>query len=412
MTLDLSHLPDVTNKCYIPLYTNDDRYLIIYGGAGSGKSRFVGQKILFRVLTEKNHRFLITRKVARTMRESVFRLFCNYISQWNLSSLFTINKSEMKISCTNGSELLFMGLDDVEKLKSIEYITGIWVEEASEVSQSDFQQLNLRLRGNTPSYKQIIITFNPISAKHWLKSYFFDEKIESCTIMKSTYKDNEFIDDEYKQLLEEMREKDENHYNIYCLGNWGESKGLIYNNWNVVDTMIDKFDNEMYGIDFGFNHPSSCVHVREYDGEYWIDEILYESNLTNQELIQKLKSLNTNLTQIQGYADSAEPQRIVEFQRAGFQIESANKSVKDGIDFIKSKKLHVTKRSINLIHELNSYKWKESNNQMLLDEPAKYNDHAVDAMRYAIYSENKKCAPKVMTTAKTSFIYSNKFSGY
>lgn len=262
------------------------------------------------------------------------------------------------------------------------------------------------------SNKQIIITFNPISSKHWLKSYFFDSKVKSCTILKSTYKDNEFIDKEYKSVLEQMRYQDENHYNIYCLGEWGESKGLIYTNWDVVDNMPDTYDNEMYGLDFGFNHPTACIHIKEYDGEYWLDEILYESNLTNQDLIKKLKSNHSKLLKIQGYADSAEPQRIEEFKRAGFQIQAAKKNVKDGIDFIKSKKLHITKRSTNLIHELNNYRWKENNNQELIDEPIKYLDDAVDSLRYGIFTEQKKVNSICIATSNKYSIYSNKFASF
>lgn len=170
--IDLTALPELTNDIYYPLYKDTSRYLVLYGGAGSGKSVFAAQKILVRMLTEQPHRFLVARKVARTLRFSVFSLFQDMIAQWELTPLFKVNKSDMTITCINGNQILFAGLDDPEKLKSIAGITGIWIEEASELEQKDFQQLDLRLRGPTKYYKQIILTFNPISALHWLKKVF------------------------------------------------------------------------------------------------------------------------------------------------------------------------------------------------------------------------------------------------
>ena len=192
--IDLTALCELTNEVYYPLYRDKRRYLVLYGGAGSGKSVFAAQKILVRMLTEQPHRFLVVRKVARTLRFSVFSLFQDMIAQWNLTPLFKINKSDMTITCINGNQIIFAGLDDVEKLKSIAGVTGIWIEEASELEERDFHQLDLRLRGPTKHYKQIILTFNPISALHWLKKVFFDFKKENATVVKSIYKDNKFID--------------------------------------------------------------------------------------------------------------------------------------------------------------------------------------------------------------------------
>ncbi len=158
---------------------------------GSGKSYTTAQKLLLRILTEENHRILVVRKVAKTLRVSVFQLFRDLIGQLGLYDEFNINKSDMTITYKkNNSQLLFFGLDDIEKLKSIQGITSIWIEEASECDRGDILELNRRLRGHTPYYKQIIITFNPISHLHWLKEHFFDTQADNVQIYKTTYLDN------------------------------------------------------------------------------------------------------------------------------------------------------------------------------------------------------------------------------
>jgi phage terminase large subunit len=230
MEINLENLPHITNPIYYPLYKDKERYLVLYGGAGSGKSVFVSQKMIFRMLTEKNHKFLVVRKVAKTLRESTYSLLKGIISDWGMSALFEENKTDMTITCKlNGNKIIHAGLDDVEKVKSIHGITGIWIEEASELDQQDFQQLDLRLRGHTTNYKQIMISFNPISSLHWLKTVFFDNHKENTTVSHSTYLNNLFIDDAYRQVLEDMKDQDEYYYMVYALGEWGIVGKTIFN---------------------------------------------------------------------------------------------------------------------------------------------------------------------------------------
>lgn len=221
--LDFERLPERVNDIYYPLIFNESRYLVLYGSAGSGKSVFITQKILYRMLSEQghNHKFLIIRKVAKTIRESVFAEVKNTIAAWDMIKLFKVNKTDMTITCLNGNTIIFAGLDDVEKLKSISGITGIWIEEASEVDQADLQQLDLRLRGKTHFYKQIIISFNPVSILHWLKEFFFDRPPKNCRTLKTTYKDNRFLDQEYIDVLLALKDKDPYYYMVYALGEWG-----------------------------------------------------------------------------------------------------------------------------------------------------------------------------------------------
>jgi phage terminase large subunit len=228
ITVDFSGLPDVTNDKFYPLYFDRNRYLVLVGGGGSGKSVFAASKIIYRCMTEPGHRFMVVRKVKDTLRDSVFAELVNVIERWGMRELWQIPKgrsSEIYLKCLNGSEILFYGLDDVEKRKSIQGITGIWVEEASELDPGDFRQLNIRLRGPTKYPKQMILSFNPIYKGHWLEEEFlspdWSSKKPDATTHHSTYKDNRFLDEENKAVLESFREKDEYYYTVYCLGEWG-----------------------------------------------------------------------------------------------------------------------------------------------------------------------------------------------
>lgn len=215
----------VFNESFLPYLTNDSRYLVFYGGAGSGKSFFIGERYIYKMLSAKRFNLLVVRKTGKSNRDSTFALFKQILIKWNLYKHFKINEGDLRIKCLlNGNEIVFAGLDDVEKLKSITFskgeLTDVWIEEASEVLESDFNQLDVRLRG-VGTKKQIVISFNPIDINHWLKKRFFDSTDDNITIFHSTYKDNQFLDDDYKRLLESYKETDEYYYNVYCLGQWG-----------------------------------------------------------------------------------------------------------------------------------------------------------------------------------------------
>ena len=238
------NLKDTCNDAFIPLFFDKHRFLVLKGGGGSGKSIFAGRKILERVTTELGHRFLVCRKVGKTLRESCFNQLCGQLGEMNPVIRYKINKGDMRITFENGNEILFSGLDDVEKLKSIYNITGIWIEEASELKESDFNQLNIRLRGKTLNYKQIILTFNPIAVTHWLKRRFFDktnlnEKEKSkIKVHESTYKDNRFLDREAIEVLESFKDTDEYYYQVYCLGMWGVTGKSVFNSKALTERLL------------------------------------------------------------------------------------------------------------------------------------------------------------------------------
>lgn len=222
-------LKATTNETFLPLYFERRRYLVLMGGAGSGKSIFAGRKILERAVSEPGHRFLVVRKVGKTLRESCFAQLQAQLAECYAGTRYKVNKTDMSITFANGSVILFSGLDDVEKLKSIYEIDGIWVEEASELLESDFNQLDIRLRAKSRYYLQIVLTFNPISILHWLKKRFFDKPNADMCTHRSTYKDNRFLTDAAKQVLEAFREVDPYYYQVYCLGEWGITGQSVFN---------------------------------------------------------------------------------------------------------------------------------------------------------------------------------------
>lgn len=253
-----NRLRETNNEAFMPLFGDTHRYLVLKGGGGSGKSIFAGRKILERAVTEPGHRFLVCRKVARTIRESCFKQLLGQLMEHYPDSGYKANKSDLAICFPNGSEIIFAGLDDVEKLKSIYNITGIWIEEASELLEGDFNQLDIRLRGETRYYKQIIISFNPISINHWLKKRFFDfdirdpaarqKAIRRTRTHESTYRDNRFLDEEAKATLEAFRETDEYYYQVYCLGMWGVTGKSVFPAKLIARRLAEKIRPKYTGL--------------------------------------------------------------------------------------------------------------------------------------------------------------------
>lgn len=223
---------EVFNSKYLPYLDDEHRFLIFYGGGGSGKSFFIAQRLIYRLMMKDKCNTLVCRQVARTNRDSTFALLRQVIALWGVDELFTIHTGELRIRCINGNEVVFAGLDDPEKLKSITFangeLTDVWIEEASETKEAGLEQVNLRLRGGT-SAKQIVISFNPIDVNHWLKRRFFDRADADVAVLHTTYLDNKFIDDEYKRQLEAYRELDPYYYSVYCLGQWGVYGKTIFN---------------------------------------------------------------------------------------------------------------------------------------------------------------------------------------
>lgn len=379
---------EIFNPVYIPLIHDKSRYKLLYGGAGSGKSFFTAQRFLAHLLAEERNRIVLIRKVAKTIKESSYRQIRELIRCYNLEDFFHCVDSALRIvsKINKHNELFCLGVDDREKLKSLTNVNKVWVEEATELDERDFLQLDLRIRGKSEGIKEIYLTFNPIHAEHWLNKI----KLKNCVRLRTTYKHNKYIDKEYIARLQELKEQNIDYYNIYVLGIWGVLHEVVYHPFIPCNSMPKSIDETFYGLDFGFNVPTALVRVCVRDAIFYVEELIYETHLTNSQLINKLKMLDIDKSDYI-YCDSAEPDRIEEIHGAGFNAHPSDKSIKDGIDYIKS--IHSSIRSYkgntNLNKEILSYCYKKDKNGKVLDEVVKDKDHALDALRYALYTHKK-----------------------
>ena len=388
----MGRLEVMLNPAYKEAQSSRDRYRILYGGAGSGKSHYVAQETILNMLSSRYYSYLIVRKTGKSIRNSVFRLLVEMISEMNLSSLFKINKTEMTITSLNGSSIITSGLDDVEKLKSVANINRIWVEEASEITERDFNQLDLRMRGQSKIGYQMTLTFNPISETHWLKKKFFDVGMDSSYILKTTYLDNRFLDEQYINTLKELERQDEQYYRIYALGEWGTVGNMIYTNWHKEDLteIKESFDNIYNGLDFGFaDDPTAYIrlHLDNKRKKIYIIDEFAKSGLHIDQIATRLKSRMPNEMVT---CDSSEPRSIADLRRNGIKASGAKKgagSVEHGIRWIQGYQIIVDETCTNTIKELSSYKWKEDKDGQTIPKPEDKNNHLLDALRYALESE-------------------------
>lgn len=366
------------------------RLFAIYGGAGSGKSVAVAQRICRILIWGKGAEILVTRKTLPSLRITAYKMIRDTLDAWQIP--YEHNKSERIISIGQ-NRCYFSGMDNPEKIKSAEF-NYVWMEEATDFKRDDLMQINLRVRRRNPGPwpNQIYMSFNPIDAHHWLiEDYVEGPKKRNIVIHHSTYQDNPYLPPEYVEELEDLINRDENFYRIYSLGQPGVLKNKIYTNYTVEDfpAPVGLFvrDADFMGLDFGFNNQTALVAIRIINGDPYIKELFYADHYTNGDLVEWMRA-NLHNKNIPIYADSAEPDRITEIARAGFNIHPARKEVVPGIDHVKSMHLHIDRSSPNLITEIQNYKWKEDKEGNVLDEPVKFRDHAMDAMRYGLWSAN------------------------
>jgi len=363
------------------------RINVLYGGAGSGKSYQLALFMLFKkFIAERNKSILIVRKTMPSLRISAYKLILSLISQYSLDRYLPIDHHKTSATLRfRDNEINFMGLDDPEKIKSAEW-NYIWAEEATDLSLMDYQQLNLRLRRQTDGINQMFLSLNPIDAFHWINTELLEKPNEDLSSLHSTYKDNKFLPDEYTRELEKLKEQDFTLYQIYAQGVWGVLQNLIYSNYDVLTRFPDAFDEIIYGYDFGFTNPSAVVEIGIRDGDYYLQEQLYEAGLTSSAFVDRLGALGINKDACQ-YGDSNRADYIDEIYSAGYNVRGAEKgagSVINGIDTVKKYKIHIHADSANLLKEIRGYKFKEDRLGRVIDEPVKFNDHLMDAMRYAI----------------------------
>ena len=402
ITLDWTDLPKLICPTYRPYFDKFPRRFINYGGSGAGKSVFAAQNLLVGATLNENRvgrNILVVRKVHRTNKSSTYAEIKSQMRTLGLLAGAKINDSVMNITLHNGNHILFLGLDDAEKIKSITFdnggLTDIWVEEATDITYDDYVHLNLRLRGMTRHPYRMIMTMNPISSSHWIKRHFIDEKKEDAVILKTTYKDNIFIDPEYVNYLESLKEQDEYYYNVYALGEWGVLGDTIFNNYEIHDFDVSALEGvpTSYGVDYGYHNPSVMLDVRIYDEEIYICNEVYESRILNNEFIALCEEIGFKKS-IRSIHDSASPDKIKEFQNAGWNAIPADKgagSVKAGIDWLKRHKIHIHSVNCpNTATEFPMYHWRKNKDGQEIDEPVPINDHAMDALRYAVEEYRKE----------------------
>lgn len=429
-SVDLSNLWYITNPKFRELHYLTERIVICMGGAGSGKSVGIAQMLAVTAMTEPGHHIIAFRKVAVTMRTSIFAEFKQALIRLGVLDLWRSNLTELTWTFVpNGSVFRCHGLDDPEKMKSIFGMTRAWVEEATEASPKDLKQINLRLRPSNPYVKQIILSFNPINAGHWLKKRFFDADPKGrWKIITSTFRDNNFLDKEYIDEImafndPESPEYDPYMWDVYGLAKWGVIGNLVFmpfleTPWpsRVIRNrddygLVKQYRNldletpyapteEIYGIDFGFNAPTACIHLSIESRDVYPTELFYVRGLTTPGIIKRLKEHKVPFTKTPDrlvsylelpplYADSASPAEIEEIRVAGFNVIPADKhpgSIVAGIKFMKALRIHTKDDNVNLNNEQASYHWKEDSDGNNLEIPEDKDNHAIDAMRYPLYT--------------------------
>ena len=400
------------NDAYMP-YLEATQYIqIFFGGSSSGKSYFISDRTVIDNINGYN--YLVCRNVGNTIKKSVFNQIVKSINNMCLSMFYRINKSDMTITCTrNGKQILFAGLDDVEKLKSITPENGVlervWIEEATEVKREAFLQLKKRLRGRTDKHKGIILTFNPVLKSHWIYKEFFsdcwDESKNTYSddrklIVKTTYKDNNYLtpDDVYE--LE--HEADQYFYNVYTLGNWGILGNLIYKNWSTADLsgMVHTFDNVVNGLDFGFSNPNALIraHISEKSKTIYVFQELCKRGQTYDSLIADIKRMCGNGIVT---CDNEDSRGLFMLQTAGIKAVPAKKgadSVLNGITWLSGYKIVIDISCQEFINEIQQYHWQEDKDGNVLEKPVKKKDHLLDALRYAV--EQESLAGKTSSTVR------------
>lgn len=368
------------------------RIEVYYGGAGSGKSHGAAQKVMLKAMNGRR-KVLVIRKVGATLRDSIFQLFMDLLSDAGIYRSCTVNRTDMRIDMPNGSRFIFKGLDDREKIKSITGITDIVIEEATELTEDDFTQLSLRLRPQEPD-PQIYLMFNPVSKANWVYSYFFLSSPKDALIIQTNYKDNRFLPQSYIDTLEDMQQRNPAYYRIYALGEFATLDRLVY---PCVERRIISGEEVArlklwVGLDFGYvNDPSALVwgywdeaaHTIYITGEY------VKTGMLNDEIAARIIDLGLSKEII--IADAAEEKSIAEIRRAGIRrIKASRKgpdSVVHGIQWINQQRIVVDERCIHTLEETENYTWKKDRKTgEYVNVPEDAYNHCLDAVRYGLQS--------------------------
>ena len=370
--------------------------VVLRGGTRSSKSYSMSQHLIVnRLCKPLNRVYIITRKTLPALKKTAYKETIDLLNKYKVP--YKLNKSDLELRVLNNL-CYFMSLDDPNKAASLSS-DEVWMEEAVDFTIDDFTQLWLRAR------QRVYLSFNPISALHWIKTDIIDSGEYDVAEDVSTYKDNiaNLLPGQV-QNIESLIRKDQNKYKVYNLGEWGVLENIIYGKWKIFDKVefkdgtkfIDgkKVTDITYGLDFGFSHPSVLTEINWIEDDFIVHELLYQRGLTNAELIEKTKKLipaEHRFREI--YADHSEPARINEFYQEGFNIHKAKKDVLPGIDFCKTHLLGVTAESIKGIKELQGYSRRKDKDGHVMEEPVKFQDDFCDSFRYGSYTKANSLRP-------------------
>jgi phage terminase large subunit len=363
-----------TNIIYEYLGESKKRITVMQGGTRSGKTYNIILFFVIKLLQESGKTLTICRASLPSIKGSVMRDFLEVINKLGIYDESNHNKTESTY-LLNGNLVEFVSVDQPQKIRGRKR-NYLFVNEANEIDYDAWMQLIFRTE------EKIVIDYNPSDEYHWI----YDRVItrDDADFYITTFYDNPFLEKGIVDEIERLKEADENYWRIYGLGQKGQSGEIIYTHWQIIDYM-PPIDDWCYGLDFGFNHPTSLVKVGFNESNVYVDEVIYESRLTTDDLIYAMKTLGV-VKNKEMFCDHARPETIEELTRSGFNAKPADKSVQDGINSVKAKRVFITKGSVNTIKEIRNYKWKVDKDQKVLDEPVKFKDDAMDAMRYAIHT--------------------------
>lgn len=367
------------------------RFQVLYGGAGSGKSYSIAQHLVSMALERSGLDILCVRKT-----RPAARLSCLVFVERVLRSIgmeYTLNRTDLELR-VGGSTFYFKGVDDAEKFKSAEFHL-VWMEEATEFKAGDFEFLNMRCRSQFDGPNgRVFLTFNPTDRNNWAVSRFVVGKDPNAHVMHSTYRDNPYLPVHDVDQLKRLETIDENFFRVYCLGEPGILKGLVYSSWSETEaaSFPDKGPSprrpDCLGLDLGHKNPTCLVAVWRSEKRLYIRELLYRTDMSTGDLVGWLAAnIPDSWRDLPIYTAPERPEVIEDIYRAGFNAKPAANKVYDGIMYVRSFELLVDGESINTVRELRSYKWKEDKHGNPVDEPVKWMDHAPDAIRYAVFSE-------------------------
>ena len=374
------------------------RYRVCKGSRASKKSKTAALELIYRIIRYPLSNALCVRRYRNTLRDSMFSDLRWAINRLGSEDNWECSVSPMQIVYKpTGQKILFRGLDDGMKITSISVERGtlcfVWVEEAYEIREDDFDKLDMSIRGELPQgyFKQITLTFNPWSANSWLKKRFFDTFSDDVFTMTTTWECNEWLGEDDRKIFLDMKERNPRRYRIEGKGEWGVSQGLIYENTEVIEFDIDELRKKglksAYGLDFGYTDPNAFVAmlIDESCNTIYVFDEFYKTGITNKQIAAEIKRRGYGSERI--ICDCAEPKSIAELRDEGIRAEASSKgrdSVNHGIQSIQNYKITILPKCVEFIKEISNYCWGKTKDGNPIDRPDHEFSHGMDAMRYGV----------------------------